>query len=712
MSQRYQGGILGVGFNPLQAPNAPTIGTATAGTGQVSVAFTAPANVGGSAISSYRVLANPGGIGATTSSSPATVSGLTNGTTYTFSVAAVNSYGFSPYSGTATATPAALAIEDVFSTYLYTGNGSTQTITNGINLSGSGGLVWTKSRNDGSYWHSLADTTRGAGNILSTNATNAQFSQPLNISGFTSTGFTMGGSFSNTSGYTFASWTFREAPNFFDVVTYTGDGSNTRRISHNLGATPGFIVVKKTSAAQDWVCAHRYDNFGNDFKLNTTGTSFGGGFIDTPNATSFGVNAYGNPEDLNTNGATYVAYLWGHDTSSTGLIQCGSYSANAVVNLGWEPQWLMVKSTDSTSRYQGDWNIFDNMRGLTAGNGNDAVLWANSADAEFSGNGIEISATGFQGANWETAGNFIYIAIRRGPMRTPTLGTSVFSPQAVTLNSASNTVVSSDTAGPMDVVINQQRSASGGSGITQSRLTGGNYLRTSSTGAETSGSYTNWDRMTGTKPIPWTDGQSVAAWQFRRAPSFMDVVCLNSTTSAAQVIQHNLGVAPQIIISKRRNGTSPWQTMDATNYLRLNTDQADLGVPIYHTFTSTSFSIDAGACSSGENWVFYLFASCPGVSKVGTYTGTGALQTINCAFTTGARFVLIKRTDSTGDWYVWNSATGISSGNDPYLLLNTTDAEVTGTNYVDTDTTGFKVTAAAPAGINANGGTYIFLAIS
>ena len=51
MSQRYQGGILGVGFDPLQAPNAPTIGTATAGGNNcASVTFTAPANVGGSAI--------------------------------------------------------------------------------------------------------------------------------------------------------------------------------------------------------------------------------------------------------------------------------------------------------------------------------------------------------------------------------------------------------------------------------------------------------------------------------------------------------------------------------------------------------------------------------------------------------------------------------------------------------------------------------------
>jgi hypothetical protein len=116
--------------------------------------------------------------------------------------------------------------------------------------------------------------------------------------------------------------------------------------------------------------------------------------------------------------------------------------------------------------------------------------------------------------------------------------------------------------------------------------------------------------------------------------------------------------------------------------------------------------------TSGGNYVAYLFATCAGVSKVGSYTGTGGLQTVNCGFTTGARFALIKRADSTGDWWTYDSARGITSGNDPYLLMNSTAAEVTGTNYVDTTGVGFQVTAAAPAGLNAVGGTYIFLAIA
>jgi hypothetical protein len=85
---------------------------------------------------------------------------------------------------------------------------------------------------------------------------------------------------------------------------------------------------------------------------------------------------------------------------------------------------------------------------------------------------------------------------------------------------------------------------------------------------------------------------------------------------------------------------------------------------------------------------------------------------INCGFAAGARFVLIKRTDSTGDWFVWDTARGMIPANDPYLRLNSTAAEVTSTDYVDTAATGFELTATAPAAINASGGTYIFLAIA
>jgi hypothetical protein len=73
---------------------------------------------------------------------------------------------------------------------------------------------------------------------------------------------------------------------------------------------------------------------------------------------------------------------------------------------------------------------------------------------------------------------------------------------------------------------------------------------------------------------------------------------------------------------------------------------------------------------------------------------------------------LIKATSTTGDWYVWDSARGIVSGNDPYLALNSTAAEVTNTDWVDTAATGFELSNAGGNLANSNGVSYIFLAIA
>lgn len=98
MPLRPPAGFISAFYDPLKNPNAPTIGTATAGEGSASVTFTAPSNVGGSAITLYGAVSTPGGITGTSASSPVSVTGLTNGTAYTFAVWATNSYGPSVYS--------------------------------------------------------------------------------------------------------------------------------------------------------------------------------------------------------------------------------------------------------------------------------------------------------------------------------------------------------------------------------------------------------------------------------------------------------------------------------------------------------------------------------------------------------------------------------------------------------------------------------------
>jgi hypothetical protein len=210
---------------------------------------------------------------------------------------------------------------------------------------------------------------------------------------------------------------------------------------------------------------------------------------------------------------------------------------------------------------------------------------------------------------------------------------------------------------------------------------------------------------------------------FRRAPGFFDVVCYTGDSTLGRAIPHNLAAVPELMIVKNRNDTENWVTYSAptgnTTRMILNSAAASSTRAVWADTTPTSTNFYVGGSGvlgetnfSSYTYVAYLFATCPGVSKVGSYTGTAATQTINCGFASGARFVLIKRTDSTGDWYVWDSARGIVAGDDPYLLLNSTAAEVTSTDYVDTAASGFELTATAPAAINASGGSYIFLAIA
>ena len=207
---------------------------------------------------------------------------------------------------------------------------------------------------------------------------------------------------------------------------------------------------------------------------------------------------------------------------------------------------------------------------------------------------------------------------------------------------------------------------------------------------------------------------------FSRAPSFFDEVCYTGTGSNT-TFTHNLTVVPELIIVKRRDATGAWDSYSSalanTEYVVLNTTAAKAtGATRWNSTTPTSSVFSVGTSTttnaSAGTYVAYLFATCAGVSKVGSYTGTGTTLQINCGFTAGSRFVLIKRTDSTGDWYVWDSARGIVAGNDPYLLLNSTAAEVTSTDYIDTYSAGFEISSTAPAAINASAGTFVFLAIA
>jgi hypothetical protein len=616
-------------------------------------------------------------------------------------------------------------IENLFQTWLYTGNGSSQTITNGIDLAGEGGLVWLKARSTTAS-HLLVDTVRGGGNFLSSNNSNAQTFSSSVVPSFNSDGFPTGGG-ADISGQTYVSWTFRKQPKFFDVVTYTGDGTSPRSIAHNLGSTAACVMVKRTDTTGNWKVLFTGLT---RLCLNSTEAEMGtltvqGGYIDNANATTFTlVSNAGSVAEVNASGGTYVAYVFASNAGGFGLtgtdnvISCGAFTGNTTVNLGYEPQWVLVKNYAGAD----SWTIMDNMRGMPVTGFSQALLRPNTSGAEGSGAGVFPTATGFTTTAYSGL-DCIYIAIRRGPMKTPTTGTSVFAPFNTSVTS---NPLAFNTNFPVDFMLTR-RSNLAGDQVATSRLQGGLNLDTTSTSAEQSPSYFTFTSNTSVSSSYFNTGfgsvQSMLG--FQRAPSYMDVVCYTGNGTDNRAVAHNLTVAPELVIVKcRSNGADPWAVLQTgiPTYLRLNAIDASRDpasqfgnstTMVYQAPTSTNLFLAAGGLvnETARTYVAYLFATCPGVSKVGSYTGTGTLTTINCGFTGGARFVLIKKSSGVGSWFVWDTSRGMVSGTDPSLRLNSTDAEVNG-NSVYSVATGFQLLASPFEGVNTNGDTYIFLAIA
>ena len=629
-------------------------------------------------------------------------------------------------------------VEDVFSTYLYTGNATERDITTGIDLAGEGGLLWIKNRSSTSD-HSLFNTVNGARKSLNSNSTQSAYASTSpspadkDLKSFNSDGFSIFAAGYNANlnvnSANYTSWAWRKAPKFFDVVTYSGTGVAGLTVDHNLGSVPGMIIVKSYDDSRDWAVYHRGVDATNpeDYALVLQSTVARednvAWFNDTaPTDTQFTV---GNKLDINRSGYNYVAYLFAHNDGDGGfgpagdadIIKCGSFSGAGAtevpISLGFEPQWFMVKKTSASD----DWYIIDVMRGQPVG-ANVSLLIPNSTSSEVDSLIASPTADGLITKNFGS-GTYIYMAIRRGT-KVPESGTEVFDIH----NQAGSYSSPTNVGFPVDLSIMAKRTGQSLNSTVGDRLRGSTkFLSTSKTNADDTGIDWQFDLQNNFQSTWTTD---TISWMWKRAPGYFDAVAYTGTGVAGRTVSHNLGVAPEMMWVKSRSAAQDWDVyhaglnggVDKGHYkIKLNSTGGESNSATRWNDTApaaSNFTVGTSATTngSGSTYIAYLFASLPGISKVGSYTGTGATLNIDCGFTSGARFVLIKRTDAGGQWLTFDSVRGIAAGNDPVLFLNSDSAEDSGYDIIDPYSSGFTVTADATYEQNISGGSYIFYAIA
>jgi hypothetical protein len=319
----------------------------------------------------------------------------------------------------------------------YTGNGSTQTITNAAGFRPD--LVWYKGRSF-AYNHGWFDSVRGATNYLASNLTDAAISIS-GVTSFNSNGFTLGSSGNgNNSGTTYVGWQWQagqgssssntsgtitsqvsvNAAAGFSVVTYTGNGTAGATVGHGLGVAPKMIVVKVRSTGADWYVYHAgmASPKDNVMYLNATnGNTASSVWNNTAPASS--VFSLGNAGAVNGSGSTFVAYCW---AEIDGFSKFGSYTGNGstdgpFIYTGFRPKWVMVKWSSAGGT---NWNIVDTSRDTF--NEEQKFLAANAADTEGTLAFLDGLSNGFKirtsaGAQNSNGGTYIYMAFAENPFK-------------------------------------------------------------------------------------------------------------------------------------------------------------------------------------------------------------------------------------------------------------------------------------------------------
>lgn len=310
-----------------------------------------------------------------------------------------------------------------FAPLLYTGNGTSQSVT-GLNFQPD--LVWIKNRTVARS-HQLYDSQRGVQKWLASNLTQAEVTSSTYLTAFNSNGFSVGSDEGvNESGSNMMSWSWKEsATSGFDIVTWAGNGS-PQNLSHNLGTVPAMMIVKNRNTAtnNEWFVYHK--NLHSSpatarIQLNQTSAVFVGTSVWNSTAPTSSVFTAGS--DVSENGSNYVAYLF---SEIEGFSKFGSYTGTAsddgpFIYTGFKPCFIMIKRTDAVN----NWVIHN-----TLSDPNNPVinfLLADNTQVESTSSGapglIDILSNGFKirkgNQNYMNAsgGTYIYIAFAKAPFK-------------------------------------------------------------------------------------------------------------------------------------------------------------------------------------------------------------------------------------------------------------------------------------------------------
>ncbi len=614
-----------------------------------------------------------------------------------------------------------------FGIVTYTGNSSDQSITG---LGFQPDLVWIKERNDGNENHNWIDSTRGTGNILTSNSTGAAFASGR-FTSFDSDGFTLannnetndnnvnyvawcwkagGGSTSSNSNGDITSTVQANTDAGFSIVSYTGNGTDDQTVGHGLTAKCDLVIIKDRSSADKWLV--QLPQLGDTARMVLEGTAAKTDDDTTTQAGNTTVFGIGNDNSVNKSSDNYIAYCF---HSVAGFSKIGSYTgggSNAtIVETGFEPAFLMVKPIG----YAGvDWFLIDNARSTT--NPRNERLRANTHGAEdttstgvnFLSNGFELQGGGAY--NDALSGGWLYWAIAAdADEEAPALADSFnartwtgdgvsrpitgfgFDPNLVIIKSRSyarNWYWYDYIRGANNQILSNtyQIQATNADRLT-AFITDGFTAGTSgevNTSSETYVAY-GW-QADDNEPTINTNGTGIDSIVSVNANAGFSIVKYTGTGNSSHTVGHGLSSAPKFFINKSLGHAQGWCVVHdglSTGYnlglhntgAQTNSMGGDGGITkgdmnsTTFGFTAGSSGVD-GANKSGVEFISYCFTEVAGYSKFGTYTGSGSAGNAqNVGFQPD--FLLFRRYNNSDNWVIVDTA----RGEDNYLLADTTNTE-------------------------------------